>query len=136
MTRLVMGNIGSTNLSIVVMKKTADLGDNRIKYSLAYETISKKTYVDNILIDAPDYNKLRRYIEEIKLVSAMGGFFYKEWTISGQDIPEQFISIQLPNQIGVDEERALIVSWDVKNDQFFFKSNLLSPGKRQKKTQF
>ena len=74
MTRLVMGNIGSTNLSIVVMKKTADLGDNRIKYPVAYETIFKKTYVDNVLIDAPDYNKLKKDIKEIKLVSAMGGF--------------------------------------------------------------
>ena len=98
-----MGNIGSTNLSIVAIKKTADLGDNCKKYPVAYETIFKKIYVDNILIEAPDYSKLKKDIEEIKLVSAMGGFFYKEWTISGQDIPEQFISIQLLNQIGVSE---------------------------------
>ena len=66
----------------------------------------------------------------------MGGFYYKDWTISGQDIPEQFISVQLPNQIGVNEERALGVSLDVKNDQLFIKFNLLSPGKRQKKTDY
>ena len=46
-----MGNIGSTNLSIVAMKKTADLGDNHIKYPVAYKTISKMTQVDNVLID-------------------------------------------------------------------------------------
>ena len=102
MTRLVMGNIGSTNLSIVAMKKTADLGDNRTKYPIAFDTISRKTYVDNVLIDPPNHVKLKKDIEEIELVSAMGGFYYKEWTISSQDVPEQFISVQLPNQIGVD----------------------------------
>ena len=65
MTRLVMGNIGSTNLSIVAMKKTADLGDNRTKYPVAFDTISRKTYVDNFRIDAPNHVKLKKDIEDI-----------------------------------------------------------------------
>ena len=110
MTCLVMENISSTNLSIVAMKRTAELRDNCDKYPVAYETISRKTYIDNVLIDAPNYEQLRKDIEEIEKVSAMGGSFNKDWTISGQDISEQFISVQLPNQIGVNEKRALGVS--------------------------
>ena len=56
-------------------------------------------HTHNVLIDAPNCDQLKKDIEEIKKVIAMGGFFYKDWTISGQDIPEQFISVQLPNQI-------------------------------------
>ena len=66
MTCLVMGNIGSKNQSIVTIQKAAELGDNRVKYPVAYETISKKTYVDNVLIDTPDHNQLKKYIEEIE----------------------------------------------------------------------
>ena len=32
-------------------------------------------------------------IKEIEKVSAMGGFHYKEWVISGQDVAEQLISV-------------------------------------------
>ena len=38
----------------------------------------------------------------------------------------------LPNQIEVDEERWLRVSWDVKNNLFFVKSNLDKPSKKPK----
>ena len=66
---------------------------------------------------------LKADIEEIEKVSAMGGFYYKDWIISGRDIPEQFISVQLPGAISVDEERALGMMWDVKKDEFYMKSN-------------
>ena len=132
MTRLVMGNKPSGALSMVAMRETAELGDNAVMYPAAHETITKDAYVDNVFRTAPDIETLQRDITEIEKVSAMGGFYYKEWIISGQDIPEQLIGVQLPNAIAVDEERALGINWDVKNDQFYMKSNLAKPGKKTK----
>ena len=51
-------------------------------------------------------------------------------------VTAQLISVQLPNQIGADEERCLGVSWDVKNDALFIKSNLDKPGKKTKQSDF
>ena len=133
MTRLVMGNTGSPSLSIVSVHETAELGDNRSNYPVAYNTLKKNSYVDNVCRVAPDIDTIKRDIEEIEKVSAMGGFHYKEWVISGQDVTEQLISVQLPNQIGADEERCLGVSWDVKNDDLFIKSNLDKPGKKTRR---
>ena len=134
MTRLVMGNKPSGGLSMVAMRETADLGDNALMYPAAYETITRDAYVDNVFRTAPDIETLKRDIADIEKVSAMGGFYYKDWIISGQDIPEQLIGVQLPNAIAVDEERALGINWDVINDQFYMKSNLAKPGKKRKKT--
>ena len=64
----------------------------------------------------------------------MGGFYYKEWLVSGQDIPEQLIGVQLPNAIAQDEEKALGVLWNIKNDLLYVKPNFEKPGKKQKKS--
>ena len=136
MCGLVMGNMPSPNLAIVGLNKTVTMDGNEVKHPVAFETITRNCYVDNAFRNGPDLETLVGDIKEIEYVCALGGFYFKEWIISGQDIPEQFISVKLPNQIGVDEERALGVSWDVKNDKFFIKPNLLSPGKKQKKPNF
>ena len=86
--------------------------------------------MNNVYRVAPDIVSIKKDIQEIELVSAMGGFHYKEWVISSQDVKEQLISVQLPNQIGADKERCLGVSWDVKQDKLFIKSNLEKPGKK------
>ena len=104
MTRLVMGNICSLALSIVAVHKTAELEDNRTRYPVTYQTLKKNSCVDNMCRVTPDVDKIKEDIKEIELVSAMGGFNYKEWVISGEDIKEQLISVKLPNQIGADKE--------------------------------
>ena len=63
--------------------------------------------MDNVCRVAPDVDTIKEDIKEVEKVSAMGGFHYKEWVISGQDVTEQLISVQLPNQIGADEDRCL-----------------------------
>ena len=133
MQRLVMGNKPSGALSIVAMRETAELGDNPKIYPAAYETITRNAYVDNVFRVAPDMETLQSDIKEVELVSAQGGFYYKDWIISHQDIPEQVIGIKLPNAVGIDEEKCLGVNWDVKNDRLFIKSNLEKPSKRPKK---
>ena len=133
MTRLVMGNKPSGALSMVAMRETVEMDDNAQKFPAAHETITKDAYVDNVFRTAPDITTLKADIEEIEKVSAMGGFYYKEWIISGQDIPEQFISVQLPGAISVEEERALGITWDVKKDEFYMRSDLDKSGKKNKK---
>ena len=85
MTRLVMGNKHSETLSLVALRHTADLGDNASKFPVTQEAIKIDSYVDNVFRTAPDMKTLQADIEEIELVSAMRGFFYKDWIISRQD---------------------------------------------------
>ena len=78
-----MGNKPSPALSIVAMRETAELGDNATKYPAAYETITRDAYVDNVFRTAPDLATLKADIKEVEDVSEMGGFYYKDWIISG-----------------------------------------------------
>ena len=59
--------------------------------------------------------------------------FFKEWIVSGEDIPEQLIGVKLENAIGADEEKALGIYWNVKDDEFYVKANLGKPSKKHKK---
>ena len=45
----------------------------------------------------------------------------KEWIVSGQNVQEQVISVALPHAIGVNEEKALGLHWDVVKNQFFIR---------------
>ena len=74
MTRLVMGNKPSANLSIIAVRKTAELEDYPEKYPVAYKALIYDSYVDNVFITAPDSNKLRQGIDEIEFVGKKGGF--------------------------------------------------------------
>ena len=128
-----MGNKPSGNLSLVALKETAELDDNKEKYPAAYQAIKNDSYVDNLFVTAPDINILKAKIKEIEKVSAMGGFFFKEWIVSGEDIPEQLIGVKLEDAIGEDEEKALGLYWNVKEDEFYVKANLGKPSKKHKK---
>ena len=119
MTRLVMGNIPSTNISLVAVKETAELEDSKTTHPVGYEALSKDSYVDNVYLTAPDIDKLDDGIKEIEFVAAKGGFKFKEWVRSGQDVPEQIVSVKL--QDAVDEEKVLGLYWDVQKDQFYVK---------------
>ena len=104
MTRLVMGNKPSGSISLVSLRQTSDLEDNAERYPAAHEAINLDFYVYNIFRTAPDMDTLKKNIDEIEFVSAMGGFFYKDWIIGGQDLPDQLIGIQLPHAIEEIEE--------------------------------
>ena len=55
MTRLVMGNKPSTNISIVAVKETAQLEDFKTRYPVAYQALMYDSYVDNVFLTAPDF---------------------------------------------------------------------------------
>ena len=133
MNRLVMGNKPSGNLSLVALKETADLASNKMDFPAAYQAIKYDSYVDNIFVTASNSKELQQKISEIEKVSSMGGFHYKEWIVSGQNIPEQLIGVPLENSLASEEEKALGIYWDVKEDEFYVKSNLGKPSKRVKR---
>ena len=62
-------------------------------------------------------------------VSAMGGFFYKPWIVSGAAVSDQIIGTPLPSETSLDEVKALGVHWDVENDFLYVKADLVSSGK-------
>ena len=130
MNRLVMGNKPSGNLSLVALKETADLASNKLDFPAAYQAIKNDSYVDNIFVTASNSKELQQKISEIEKVSSMGGFHYKEWIVSGQNIPEQLIGVPLENLLASEEEKALGIYWDVREDEFYVKSNLGKPSKR------
>ena len=133
MTRLVMGNKPSGPISSVAVNETACLFDFEQLYPAAYDALANKSYVDNTFIVGPTVEKVRADIEETEFVAGKGGFFYKEWIVSGQDVPEQFIAVHLPNQIAADEETALGVDWDVPRDTLSVKVDVTKPAKKMKK---
>ena len=124
MTRLVMGNKPSSNISIVTVKETAQLDGCVNEFPVAYKALMDDSYVDNVFLTAPDMKTLVQGIAEIETVAAKGGFKFKEWVVSGQDIPEQKVSIKLPNAINPEEEKALGVFWNAKDDWFYVKPGI------------
>ena len=52
-------------------------------------------------------------------------------TFSGKKVPHHVISVHLPNAIGVEEEKALGLSWDVSRDELFVKVDVMSVSKRK-----
>ena len=133
MERLVMGNKPSASLSGVALAETARLEDFPNKYPAAYKALTHDTYVDNVFLTAPDHDKLKMMISEIEKVASMGGFFFKPFIISGENVPDVVIGVVLPDAESLNEERALGAYWNVKEDTFHIKSNLAAPGKKIKR---
>ena len=127
-----MGSKPSVPISGVAMAETGKLEDFEQRYPVAYEALTNKAYVDNIFHTAPSYDKVKADIDEIEFVAARGGFYFKDWVISGQEIQQQIISVSLPNQISEDEERALGVNWDPKFDTLSIKVDVSKPPKSGK----
>ena len=137
MTRLVMGNKPSGPIACVAVNETAKLYNYEVEYPAAHEALTNNSYVDNTFITGPDITKVKADIAETEFVAGKGGFFYKEWIISGQDVPEQVIAVHLPNQISAEEEKALGVDWDVGKDTLAVKVDVSRPAKKlNKKNQF
>ena len=130
MTRLGMGLKPSANFAIIAMKETSKLEDFEEKYPVAKKALSDDSYVDNTFVTGKSVDDVRKKIEEIDYVASHGGFKYKEWVVSKENVPQQVISVHLPHAIGVDEEKALGVFWDVHKDEFYFKIEISAGGKK------
>ena len=67
----------------------------------------------------PTYQVLKK-IADIEYVALKGGFQYKPWVISGENVPDQFLAAPVES-LNTEAEKALGVYWDVRNDKFFVK---------------
>ena len=56
-------------------------------------------------------------IKAVEKVAAEGGFFYKPWVVSGQNVSDQMVL----NTEEVEDERALGIMWSIKDDLFYIK---------------
>ena len=133
MNRLSMGVKPSANFAVIAMKETSKLYDFEEKYPVARKALSEDSYMDNTFITASSAAKLQSKIKEIEHVAKQGGFQYKEWIVSGENVPEQVISITLPQATEVTEEKALGIHWDVVRDQFFVKVDISLGSKKKVK---
>ena len=127
MTRLVMGNKPSTNISIVAVQESTELEDFQESEPEACEVLKKDIYVDNVFVTGPDLETLLRIIKGVEKVAGAGGFKFKEWMIPGQIASgEQQVSLQ-----GYDEvEKALGLYWCWVNDEFFVKLEISDEDKQ------
>ena len=90
MERLVMGNKPSASLSGVSLSETAKLEDFPSRYPAAHQALTSDAYVDNVFLTAPNHDKIKAMIAEIELVAAKGGFFFKPFIMSGEDLPDRY----------------------------------------------
>ena len=126
-----MGNKPSSNFSQIAVKETTKLEDFHVRFPVACKALNENGYVDNILITAPSKKILDDKIKEVEFVAGKGGFYFKPWVVSGEDVPQQVIKVQLPNAIAEDEEKALGVYWNVRDDLFYVKVDLSVGGGRK-----
>ena len=132
MCRLIMGNKPSTAQSGIGLRETAKLKDYEMKYPIAYKALWENTYVDNTLHTEPNTEKMAEAINQIEYVAAKGGFFYKAWTVSGQNVTQQLIRSCISQSGTVEEEKTLGAFWDVKEDKLFIKAKIEGPDKTVK----
>ena len=129
MTRLVMGNKPSANVSQIALKETAHLNDNDMKFPDAKAALCDNAYVDNVFCNAQDHQEIRRKIEETEKVAAQGGFSFKPWLVSGQNIEE--VPVVPEARLAADDtEKALGLFWLVKLDKLMVKVQI--NGKKRK----
>ena len=115
MTRLVMGNKPSANCSQIALKETAKLNENLVQYPIAFDALTNNSYVSFTVAD--NIAEIKSNINQIELVAAQGGFNYKPWIVSGEDVDVQQVAAPSAD----DPEKALGVFWMVKEDKFFIK---------------
>ena len=124
MERLVMGNKPSASLSGVALAETAKLEDFPTRFPSAFNALTRDAYVDNVFLTAPDQESIKAMIAEIELVAARGGFFFKPFIISGENVQDIVIGTPIPDTVAVEEEKALGVYWHVSKDLLYIKADL------------
>ena len=119
MTRLVMGNKPSANSSQIALRETAFIENNHEKFPVAARALTRESYVDNTFTTAPSHEQIKENIDSIETVAKAGGFMYKPWVVSGTDVPDQLLV-----NGEAEDERALGIHWNVKEDLFYVKVNI------------
>ena len=125
------GDKPSGAIATAALRKTAEMGKSI--YPREAQTISKNSYMDDILDSLDNQEKEKTTITNIEDLLKKGNFFIKHWTISGDQTEP--LNQDVPDQLAVDGEKVLGIGWDPKEDQFYFKAKLnFSPRRNAQRT--
>ena len=88
------------------------------------QVIVDNAYGDNILVSHNDPQKLSEILKGVETILATGGFYLKPWVLFGQSgrsgsVPTEPQTIVLLNQLRGDDNKALGVGYNVREDKFF-----------------
>ena len=122
MTRLVMRNRPSSNISVLAVRESTNLQDFRVRYPDACKTLLRDSYVDNVFVTAPNIEVLFERIGEVEEIASAGGFKFKPWMVSGEiNVDETLIPVGC-----CDVEKVLGMYWDTQSDKYFVKLEISS----------
>ena len=93
----------------------------------AAETIANDAYVDDAITGEKDVEQAKQLIEDIKKITAPGGFIWKSFTITGDQVKDQDI---LGENLG---SKVLGIKWSPKDDTLVFKTVVNPSSKRRGK---
>ena len=125
MSRVVMGNKPSTNISSVAVKETSKLFEFDKLYADARQALDKDAYVDNVMATAATMEQMKNKIEEIEFLAANGGIKFKPWIISRYNSPDlKFGPAMHDNESGELIEKALGIQWLVGKDRLRVKPDV------------
>ena len=115
MTRLIMGNKPSTNISIVAVQQTTKLFDFEERLPEACEVLRKELYADNAFVVGQDIAYVQSLIKDVEEVAGAGGFKFKEWML-----PKKYSTTDARDvSTYEDVEKALGMYWCLQKDEFF-----------------
>ena len=80
----------------IALKEMAKLQDLPERFPDDYMALCRDSYVDsyvdNTFVNACDHENIQGKINETEVVASKGGFQYKPWVISGQDVGKVMVS--------------------------------------------
>lgn len=113
LTSVTFGDRCSGAIATLAMRKTAEMQES--KFPRVNETISRNSYVDDILFSNNSEDKAIKDMNDTEKVLEQEGFYIKHWIVSG-NIDHKDINI-----VKLDEEKVLGLRWDPQLDEFFYK---------------
>ena len=136
MTRVSFGDKPAGTIATVVLRKTAL--EHRDEYPKAASTITKNSYIDDILDSFDLAKELVETAGAIDHILATGGFSIKAW-LASSNVQEQLRNTDTNSPILMlnfpDESKILGMYWDHREDCFKFKAKLnFSPKHRKVNT--
>lgn len=139
-TRVNIGDKPAGCIAQLAMRETANL-PSFAHLEEERRVLHQDSYVDDILTSHNDFQQLKSITANVELILKAGGFLLKPWVFSGQsgrgecekepsETKEKIMV--LPNQMHDDDNKALGLGYDVKDDKLHVMTSI-NFSKRKKK---
>ena len=127
LTTVTYGTVCAPFLAMKVLRHHASL--YKYEYPLAFELLTKRTYMDDIFAGSNSIEKLINIKEEIIKVMKLGGFELKKWMSNTNEVIKDFPHDDLakPELLDMSNDRivkTLGLHWRLSDDYFIFKLQL------------